>query len=502
MKKVLLTLSVLLVLLFCCAATTSAVVRPYCCGDADCNDSINVKDATLIQKYIAGMVLFDEYQELLADTDGSGYVSVKDATVIQKFVAGMDISSTASDKFGEEIYYGGLPSEPTQSTEPSTQEPTTPPSTEVTKMNTKITIYFSNNQKWSKVNAYLYNEKAGVQNAEWPGKAMTLHSTNDYGEKIYMMDVDVSVYNRVVFNNGTSQSMNAYLSVGSSGFYISKNTPKTAMELGVYAFTESQYGTKTEIKLDYPDGYKKPITIWTPNGYNPADKTKTYPVVYLLDGQNQFLGTTNGYGGWVSDKVATCIQANGHDGFILVGIDNTRNRDNELTPNLGKIVDSYKNQGFDNGSGAKFSDFVANTVMPYVEANYNVSKNPKDNAIVGSSSGGLEAFYIGMENMDKFGKIGAISPAFLLFDESTWDKYLTKFDFSDKENLPRIYFYNGGGDALERELKPYAEAMSKWMSALGYPAEKMTFVYEDSFAHNEVAWRLIMPEVLAWLYEL
>lgn len=472
-----------------CTAADSSVLY---LGDADMNATVNVKDATAVQKFAAGMSLA-VFSEVAADADENEVVNVRDATLIQKFIADFEISHPV----GEEMTTAQEPETtiPTESTEPSS----TP--TEVEKMDTNVSIYFSNNKNWSTVNAYLYNEKAGKELAPWPGVAMTLHSTNDFGEKIYTMDVDVSEYNRVVFNNGVSQSMNAAVSVASSGFYIAKDTPKSALPLGVYAFNEAEYGNQTTVKLDYPDGYQKPVTIWTPNGYDPDDTAKKYPVIYLLDGQNQFLGTTNGYGGWVSDKIATCLQTNGHDGFILVGIDNSRNRDKELTPDIGDVVPSYK-YGFENGVGETFSNFVANTVKPYVEANYNASPLAKDNSVIGASSGGIEAFYIGMEHMDKFGSIGALSPAFMLFDKADWDKYLAKFDFSDASVLPRVFFYNGGGDSLELELNPYAKAMPEWMTALGYPQDKVNFVHEDKFSHNEYAWRMVMPEIIPWLFEL
>lgn len=503
MKKVLVTLSVLLMALVIFTVSASAFSPAiHLIGDADGNGKISVKDATLIQKHTASITVIDDYFLYFADADIDGKVNVKDATTIQKYVAGMPVNP----EVGTEAVHpdAEIPTKP-GTTDPSSEDeptiPVIPTEPEDTKMNTNITIYFSNNQKWTKVNAYLYNEAKGTQNAEWPGAPMKLHSTNSYGEQIYMMDVDVSEFNRVVFNNGTSQSMNASLSVASSGFYIAKNTPKNSMALGVYAFGVDDNGKQTTVNLDYPDGYKKPITIVTPNGYDPDDTTKTYPVIYLLDGQNQFLGTKNGYGGWVTDKVSTCLQSNGHDGFILVGIDNSRNRDKELTPDIGDVVPAYKG-GFENGKGEAFSDFVANTVMPYIQENYNVSLHPADNAIIGSSSGGIEAFYIGMENMDKFGKIGAVSPAFMLFDKAEWDEYLAKFDFTDADKLPRIFFYNGGGDSLEKELNPYAQAMPEWMAKLGYPEENMIFVHEDTFAHNEYAWRMMMPEIIAWLYEL
>ena len=370
------------------------------------------------------------------------------------------------------------------------------------KPDTNITIYFSNNQKWSTVNAYLYNEALGKELKAWPGTAMELHETNNFGETIYKLDVDVSVYNRVVFNNGKSQTLNAALTVASSGFFITRNNPKTAMQLGVYAYGTDDYGSKTSVNLKYPDGYNKPIEIWTPAGYDPADTSKKYSVIYLLDGQNQFDDSDAYEGGWGSDEIVTALMKNGGEGYILVGINNQTNRDSELTPDIGDVVSPYNKQGFENGTGERFSNFVADTVVPYIESNYNVYTDAAHSAIVGSSSGGIEAFYIGMEHMDEFGRIGALSPAFMLFNESTWLKYFEKYDFANIENLPRIYFYNGGGDALENELLPAAEGMQDLLSGLGYDSTKMIFAFDEKNQHNEAAWRNVMPEVISWLFEL
>ena len=57
-------------------------------GDVDGNDSINVKDATAIQKFVAGMEV-PSFNEAAADADESGSINVKDATAIQKWVAGI-----------------------------------------------------------------------------------------------------------------------------------------------------------------------------------------------------------------------------------------------------------------------------------------------------------------------------------------------------------------------------------------------------------------------------
>lgn len=60
----------------------------YLIGDSDLSGIITVKDATLIQKYAAGLAQLDNIQRFLANCNGQGDVNVKDATQIQKFCAG------------------------------------------------------------------------------------------------------------------------------------------------------------------------------------------------------------------------------------------------------------------------------------------------------------------------------------------------------------------------------------------------------------------------------
>ncbi len=62
-------------------------------GDNDGNDSINIKDATNIQKYIAKLTAFSARQSALSDVDRSGAVNIRDATTIQKVIAGFGVIS-------------------------------------------------------------------------------------------------------------------------------------------------------------------------------------------------------------------------------------------------------------------------------------------------------------------------------------------------------------------------------------------------------------------------
>lgn len=85
-------------------------LKTYNLGDVNCDDVVNIRDATVIQRHIAGLEILDSDAILLADTDKDGDVTVSDATEIQKYIAGL-IPSLGSD------------SEPT-ATNPSVTEPT------------------------------------------------------------------------------------------------------------------------------------------------------------------------------------------------------------------------------------------------------------------------------------------------------------------------------------------------------------------------------------------
>ena len=59
-------------------------------GDANCDDEVNIKDATAIQKHIAMLEVLSDTGYILADVDEDTDVNIKDATAIQKFIAGID----------------------------------------------------------------------------------------------------------------------------------------------------------------------------------------------------------------------------------------------------------------------------------------------------------------------------------------------------------------------------------------------------------------------------
>lgn len=58
-------------------------------GDVNMDSTVNVKDATSIQKHLADIIILNNSQLKLADVNYDKNINIKDATFIQKLVAGL-----------------------------------------------------------------------------------------------------------------------------------------------------------------------------------------------------------------------------------------------------------------------------------------------------------------------------------------------------------------------------------------------------------------------------
>ena len=177
-------------------------------GDADGNGEVNVKDATAIQKSLAGVDQEITFRRDLADCDKNNAVTIKDATCIRKFIANVDNSYEA----GKVIEYIPPYTEP-ETTVPATEPVTQPPVPEVRK------VTFTNSHRWSGINLYCYYwSDTNKSMTTWPGVAMTNIGTNDFGEVCYTFDVPQGA-TYIIFTNGSSQTVDIPYSGGEVKFY-------------------------------------------------------------------------------------------------------------------------------------------------------------------------------------------------------------------------------------------------------------------------------------------
>jgi predicted alpha/beta superfamily hydrolase len=150
------------------------------------------------------------------------------------------------------------------------------------------------------------------------------------------------------------------------------------------------------------------IDIYLPPSYY-RNQNKTYPVIYMHDGNNLFDPAISFAGvPWQVDKTIEKLAVKGLiEEVIVVGIHNTPSRSYEYTWTPMK----FKNQA-EGGGGPQYAEFIINELKAFVDAKYRTAKSRQDTAVMGSSLGGLISFYLGLHHSDTFSKIGVISPSF------------------------------------------------------------------------------------------
>ncbi|MBQ1507552.1 MAG: alpha/beta hydrolase [Ruminococcus sp.] len=296
---------------------------------------------------------------------------------------------------------------------------------------------------------------------------------------------DAKKYNKVYFTYGNDKTDEVAFNKLVDGWYISS--------YGVLPCTEGEEFIRdvelTRLDFKFKDE-QKDVFVWTPKDYDPDSEDK-YSVIYLLDGDRDLSNEDYEEGTWGVPESVTSAMKQSDFKAIAVGIatrESTRYR--ELVPDLGDPAQEVADE-YDIRYGGDFCDFIVNTVAPTIEEKYNVYTDPAHNSITGSSLGGLESFYIGIEHPEKFGTIGAMSPSFWMYEESTWEKYLKQKDFS--KDAPFVYLY-AGDDIKDNGI--YTKQMNKLLDELDYPEDKKAIDLYEKGDHRSKYWRYIFPEFL------
>lgn len=251
---------------------------------------------------------------------------------------------------------------------------------------------------------------------------------------------------------------------------------------------------------------KRTIRIWTPEDYNSSDKNKLYPVIYMHDGQNIFRYLDDDRVMWEVNDSIQSLSSIGFEEAIIVGIDHGGvKRISELSPNVwasyGKNAPYVKNS-----CAEQYCDFLVNTVMPYINKNYNVKTGRKFTSICGSSMGGICSLYIGLTYNEIFGKVYAFSTAFNIYSKDFFVKYLADNPLP-KNHLPYIYVCSGdthgekrkGYGGEEYKIAKFVPYIKEKLLASGYPREKIQTEILDNWPHHECTWRALFFSAFKWL---
>jgi alpha-glucosidase len=229
--------------------------------------------------------------------------------------------------------------------------------------------------------------------------------------------------------------------------------------------------------------------IWL---YLPPDyftTTKTYPVLYMHDGQNLFDNATSFSGEWQIDETLNNLHAQGNYGAIVVGIENGgSNRLNEYSP--------WVNTQYGGGQGDLYNDFITETLKPYIDLNFRTKPQPQFNALIGSSMGALISTYGGIESVTSFNKIGVFSPAFW-FAQSDLINYINA-STSDLSNL-RLYFVAGQNESTT--MVTHINQVNNALISKGVQNTNSLTKFDSYGTHTEAYWRGEFAAAYQWLFQ-
>jgi enterochelin esterase-like enzyme len=172
---------------------------------------------------------------------------------------------------------------------------------------------------------------------------------------------------------------------------------------------------------------EREIYVYTPPGY---DRSKKYPVLYLLGGSGEMAST------WALDGRANFIMDNllaeGKALPMIIAMPNNQvvhRSDPKHTELTFKI----------------FEEDLRKHIIPVVEKNYSVRADRKSRAIAGLSMGGRHTQFVGFKSLDLFSSFGVLSAGDV-------DTEKTSAEFLNDPNVNKKvdYLFVGQGTAEER----------------------------------------------------
>lgn len=229
------------------------------------------------------------------------------------------------------------------------------------------------------------------------------------------------------------------------------------------------------------------VWIYLPPDYN--DTTKTYPVLYMQDGQNLFDNATSFSGEWQIDETLNTLFSQGNYGAIVVGIDNGgAERLNEYSP--------WNNPIYGGGQGDLYMQFVGETLKPYIDLNFRTKPQAQYNALIGSSMGALISTYGAIKYPNLFSKVGVFSPAFW-FARTPLNNYIS----NTTNTISNIRMYFVAGQNEDSDMVPDLTIVKNTLILKGVTTSNLLTKIDSYGTHTETYWRGEFSAAYLWLFQ-
>ena len=214
-------------------------------------------------------------------------------------------------------------------------------------------------------------------------------------------------------------------------------------------------------------GYAVNYRVYTPAGY---EDMRDLPVVYVTDGQD-FLAFAH-----LPTMLDNLIAEQRIQPVIAVLIDprDVTTGENLREKQFLKHADQY-------------SAFIAEELVPHIDAAYRTNPSASARAIVGASYGGSFSAYVAQHHSATFGLIGMFSPAF-------WQDPSVATVYQETDTLPvRMFITTGTLNDQRWATRP----LDHILEAKGYD---MRYV-EVNEGHSYGQWRGLLDDMLIYFFE-
>ena len=237
---------------------------------------------------------------------------------------------------------------------------------------------------------------------------------------------------------------------------------------------------------------QRDLVVYLPPGYDQQPE-RTYPVLYLHDGQNLCDGRTSFIPGktWqVCEQADAAIEAGEVEPLIIVGIYNTGDRRlAEYTPD--------RDWQMGGGEAASYGLLLTRELMPWIAGQYRVRSEREATGLGGSSLGGLVTLYLGLRHAQHFGKLAVLSP-------SVWWNHksiLGHLNESGPKILQKPRLWLDVGDREGARTLQNTEQLNQRLIANGWQlGDTLRFERIAGGTHDEASWAMRVRPMLQFLY--
>ncbi len=205
--------------------------------------------------------------------------------------------------------------------------------------------------------------------------------------------------------------------------------------------------------------------VLLPPGYDEQGQ-KHYPVLYVLDGQSLWSTSSDPYGVWSLDAELTHLfELEVVEELIVIGIHTAERRIERLTP----VADDHEG----GGEGEAFLGLLTDQLKPHVDERFRTKRGREHTGVMGSSLGGLFAFYASLQRADVFGKAACLSSSF--WWANRWAVRWAPGRVA--EQRPVLYLDSGAApchleqDANVKDGFHHTRAMFRALTAAGYDTD-------------------------------